>query len=341
MKYDEFDIEDFLNDEFFIQWVKHPGDETDHFWIKWVAEHPEKIQLIQKARQIILFVDYKDKSFLSDKAYTDLYENIVQKSEEPESGKGTRFHWSSWHKVAAILLVVFSSFYCIRYFVTSEQHPSSPSPGIIVKCNPAGQKSSFKLPDGTVVILNASSKLEYPEDFSSETRELSLSGEAFFCVKEDKSRPFIIHTDQDEVRVLGTTFNVSNHQNQLAIALVEGSLALKEASGKETTIRPKELLVKDAYGQLRSSIYDPVEVLGWKDKTLVFKDDSFLQLVDKLERWYGVKISAEMELDSLWSYSGIYQDKSLEYVLDGISIASEFTYKIDQKNITITNPKQQ
>jgi hypothetical protein len=96
MKYKDFDIEDFLNDEFFIQWVKHPGDETDHFWLKWIAKNPDKMLVIQKAREIILFVDYKNREELPDQVYMDLYENIVSKSRQVDS-EGWKFCWKGWN----------------------------------------------------------------------------------------------------------------------------------------------------------------------------------------------------------------------------------------------------
>ncbi|WP_200978055.1 FecR family protein [Echinicola sp. 20G] len=339
MKYDQFEVEDFLNDEFFIQWVKHPGDETDHFWLKWIGEHPEKLHLIQKAREIILFIDYKDKSVLSDKYYMDLYENIVEKSNITIPDHEVKFPWKNWHKVAAILIVVVSSVYCLRHFLSNDKMISSSDvPEMITKCNPSGQKTGFRLPDGTVVYLNASSKLTYPSVFKEDERRVSMKGEAYFDVAEDKERPFIIETGDDIIKVLGTSFNLVHSNNELKVALVKGSVAYEDAEGNTVRIKPNQMLVKDKNGKVSKTPFDMLEVTGWKDKYLIFKDDGFVELSSKLEKWFGVKIVSDLKVDSTWSYSGVYHDKSLEYVLEGISIASDFDFKINQKKITITNP---
>ena len=112
IKYIDFEIEDFLNDEFFIQWVKNPGEETNHFWLKWIENNPDRRPILQKAREIIAMIDYKERYVLSDQVYMDLYENIVEKSHQTRPD-GRYFQWSGWHKAAAILFLVFSTVYGI------------------------------------------------------------------------------------------------------------------------------------------------------------------------------------------------------------------------------------
>ncbi|AWW33324.1 Fe2+-dicitrate sensor protein [Echinicola strongylocentroti] len=341
MKYSQFDIEDFLNDEFFIRWVKKPSDETDHFWLKWIAEHPDKIHLIQKAREVILFVDYKDSYCLSDKTYTDLYESIISET-PPKSSKPTlHIRWRGWHKVAAILLVTFSSVYCFKFYLEDREATSLSQDEVVVKYNPAGQKSSFRLPDGTVVYLNAKSKLSYPVTFSGDVRKVTMEGEAYFEVKKDNARPFVVDLGEEKVRVTGTSFNLCSFKGFLSVALVEGGVTYVSQKGDMEQLQPNEMLTKVPHGAVSKRQFDPLEICGWKDNYLIFKDDPFDKVVMKLERWYGVKISSKLTLNADWSYSGTYHDKSLEYVLEGIGIASEFAYAIEGKNVTIYNPKQQ
>ncbi|GGF25138.1 FecR family protein [Echinicola rosea] len=340
MKYSQYDIEDFLNDEFFIRWVKRPSDETDHFWLKWIAEHPEKTQIIQKAKEIILFVDYKENHSLSDKAYTDLYENIIAESRPKDFRSGNDFEWKGWHKVAAILFVMFSSVYCFKYYLEGDGHISNSEEVMVVKCNPAGQKSSFRLPDGTVVHLNASSKLSYPETFTGDVRRVTVEGEAYFEVKKDSVRPFVVDLGEEEVRVTGTSFNLCSYKGFLSVALIEGGVTYVSQEGDMEQLKPNEMLTKVPHGTMTKGQFDPLEICGWKDKYLIFKDAPFDKVIMKLERWYGVKISSKHSMPADWSYSGAYHDKSLEYVLEGIGIASEFAYAMEGKNITIYNPKQ-
>ncbi|MDN3670438.1 FecR domain-containing protein [Echinicola jeungdonensis] len=338
MKYTEFDIEDFLNDEFFIQWVKHPGDETDHFWLKWMNENPEKRNVIQKAREVIMIVDYKSRNVLSDKAYMDLFENILEKSPEIATHE-RKFFWRGWHKVAAILIFVFSSVYCLQYFLVKNPENLVKPVEMVSKYNPVGQKSKFRLPDGTIVHLNADSKLLFPRHFVGQERRVRMEGEAYFEVKEDKEKPFIIETGENQIKVLGTSFNLVN-DGYLSVALVSGKVAVEDEKGEIITLLPSEMLVKSKTGAISKTSFDPLEIAGWKDQYLIFKNNTLDEVVEKLEKWYGVKVHSELKLEENWSYSGVYHDKSLEYVLDGISIASEFSYSIDNNKVTISNPKK-
>ena len=340
-KYRDFEIEDFLNDEFFILWVKNPDEETNHFWLKWIDNNPDKRPLVQKSREIIALVGYKEKYVLSDHAYMDLYEDIVEKSHQRKAGS-TQFQWSGWHKTAAIILMVFTTVYSIDFLNKRNQPEIEITQAVkwLTIDNPAGQKYRFQLPDGTLVHLNASTKIEYPETFDDSHRTVRLRGEAYFDVKKDTSRPFIIEDDQNQIKVLGTSFNLKNTGN-FELALVEGKVEVADAKGDVITVLPNEMLVKEKNGKVSKTGFDLMEVLGWKDQYLIFKDDSFYEVIDKLEKWFGVDIQTDLKVDSNWSYSGVYHNKPVNYVLDGISISSEFSYTIKNNTITISNPQNQ
>ncbi|MEB2775342.1 FecR family protein [Algoriphagus sp. D3-2-R+10] len=339
MRYRDFDIIDFLNDEFFIQWVKNPGEETNHFWMKWIENNPDRKHIVQKAREIIILVDYQTKYELSDQAYMDLYENIVEKSNREGSDRNF-FHWGVWHKVAAILFLAFSTAYSINYFIgldNKEVQTQQVTKWLSVY-NPAGQKYRFKLDDGTIVHLNSESSVEYPETFDSSRRVIRMKGEAFFNVAKDKDRPFIIETEDNQVKVIGTSFNLKNRE-KFELALEEGKVEVEGETGEVISLLPNEMLIKTKDGDVSMTTFDPMEVFGWKEQYLIFKDDSFEEVVDKIEAWFGVQIISKITVESDWSYSGKYHDKPLSQVLDGISISSEFDYKIESKTVTILNPQ--
>ncbi|SFU13957.1 protein of unknown function [Algoriphagus locisalis] len=337
-KYIDFEIEDFLNDEFFIQWVKNPGEETNHFWLKWIENNPERRPILQKSKEIIAMIDYKERYVLSDQAYMDLYEDIVEKSHQ-QRADGSHFQWSGWHKTAAILFLVFSTVYGIdvlnkRNQVESKnQHVTT----WLTVDNPAGQKYKFQLPDGTRVHLNAASSIEYPQSFDGEKRTVRMKGEAFFDVKTDPNRPFIIEIDNSQVTVLGTSFNLKNEED-FELALVEGKVEVADSTGGIITVLPNEMLIKRKNGEVSKGAYDPLEVFGWREQYLIFKDDSYPEVIEKLEEWFGVTIESTLKVDKDWSYSGQYHNKPLNQVLEGISISSDFQYKINNKSITISNP---
>src|SRR5690606_24186830 len=171
--------------------------------------------------------------------------------------------------------------------------------------NPAGQKYKFKLPDGTIVHMNAESSIEYPEEFEENQRLIKMSGEAYFDVNTDPSRPFIIQVKSDQVKVLGTSFNLKSTE-KFELALVEGKVEVEDATGEVITLLPNEMLTKDKNGKVTKTAFDPMEMFGWKDQYLIFKDNTYPEVIRKMEVWFGVKISSNLKVDKGWSYSGSY-----------------------------------
>ncbi|UCS92200.1 FecR domain-containing protein [Echinicola marina] len=338
MKYSEFNIIDFLQDEFFINWVNNPTHETNHFWVKWLVEHPEKREEVFKASQIIKLVDYKKQYEIPDDIYLDMYENIkLDKHTEPYNDPSKLVKWRFWNKLVAAVLVLGCIFWGYNNF-NGNKSEQIDTPNLITKSNPCGQKSKVLLPDGTKVYLNAESSLVFPVEFSDSLRLVKLKGEAFFDVKESKVRPFVVQADNTRVRVMGTTFNVKNKEG-LSVALVSGKVAVENDLGTKIILSPQEKLEIDESGNFYKSSFDLLETTGWKNKYLVFKEDNYDEVKEKLETWFGVKIINRKEMEEGWSYSGVYHNESLENVLEGISITSNFTFRIEDKTILIENPK--
>ena len=296
------------------------------------------MSILQKSREIIAMVDYKDRYVLSDQVYMDLYESIVEKSHQKRAN-GKHFQWSGWHKAAAILFLVFSTVYGIDVLNKKKQTDSEMNQVIpwLTIDNPVGQKYKFQLPDGTRVHLNAASKIEYPQTFDGQNRTVRMTGEAYFDVTADSDRPFVIEIDNSQVKVLGTSFNLKNGED-FELALVEGKVEVADSTGGVITLLPNEMLIKRKNGKVSKTGFDPEEVLGWKDQLLIFKDNTYPEVIEKLETWFGVRITSTLTVDKGWSYSGRYHNKSLNHVLEGISISSEFNYKIENKSVTISNP---
>src|SRR5690606_2445946 len=174
----------------------------------------------------------------------------------------------------------------------------------------------------------------FSRDWSSDV----CSSDLFFEV-EQEARPFIVEIDQTRVRVLGTSFNVNQKNNgELMVALVSGKVSINDQQGNRIELQPSEMMVRDRDGHILKTTFDPIEVIGWKDKILTFKKMSLPQVKEKIENWFGVEVQLEGRIDPDWSYSGIYKDETLENVLKGIFLTSGLKYRIEDKNVIITNP---
>jgi len=347
MKYTEYDIDDFLMDEFFIQWVKQPNENNRHFWEKWIEQHPEKREVVMQAVSVISSVHYQAKPMMDDRLYVEIFENIIKAEKEHShtetlSGESRRWNFTfPFSQIAASLLVLFclGMLYQVVFHPPIEKDAVGKESTLISRSNPAGKKSIVTLSDGTKIYLNAESEISYASEFSDSLRLVSLKGEAFFEV-EKEGRPFVVEIVQTRVRVLGTSFNVNQKANgALMIALVTGKVSINDQLGNRMDLEPSEMMVKEKDGDIHKTTFDPMEITGWKDRVLVFKKSSLPEVKRKVENWFGVKVQLDGQIDPDWSYSGIYKDETLENVLRGIFLTSGSNYKIEDKSVIITNPK--
>lgn len=210
---------------------------------------------------------------------------------------------------------------------------------------PRGQKSQIILSDGTKVWLNSETKIRYPGNFSQDQRDVYLEGEAFFEVTKNSHRPFVVHTSELNVNVLGTKFNVKAYpdEGRIETSLFEGkvSLELKEPAATGQTgkkLKPGQSFVYDrASHQLTASRFLGEEINGWKKNQLIFKDDTFSNLVRKVERWYDVKIIYdEKQFNDRRLTVELYEGERLERLMEVISLTLSVDYRYENGKIILT-----
>ena len=157
---------------------------------------------------------------------------------------------------------------------------------------PIGKDFSVTLSDGTKVYLNADSRLEYPSKFEGGTRTVKLDGEAFFEVAKDKTRPFIVQTDQLQTRVLGTKFNVSGFANRPPhVTLIEGRVEVSgRKSGQHILMQPGDDVTTDAEGKLCKKEVDIESYVSWQEGYFYFDNLPLVDIMQSLARWYNVNV---------------------------------------------------
>jgi ferric-dicitrate binding protein FerR (iron transport regulator) len=258
-----------------------------------------------------------------------------------------------FYAIGAVLLF-FSIGYAVRL---SNGSPSVAAKQVSEVSTKAGSRSRLVLPDGSIVWLNAGSKLSYPEGFGADKREVTLSGEAYFDVRKH-SIPFIIHTRQITIRVLGTEFNVKSYPNEATTetSLVHGRVEvfMEDRPGEVFTLKPNEKLVianeSDTARKSTSSKGSPTIVLGkiklledssivetsWVQNRLVFRDESFANIVRSMERWYNVSISIADPKLAEERLGGTFEKETVVQALKALQITTSFQFTMDEKGITIT-----
>lgn len=210
---------------------------------------------------------------------------------------------------------------------------------------PRGQKSQVVLPDGTTIWLNSDSQIKYPLNFGKRNRTVELTGEAWFEVTKNQRKPFIIKTRNLEVKVTGTIFNLRAYSGEpeTEATLIEGEIELtmnpgfSENDKKTIKMNPGESLIFNSNkNDVTYSNFKPDEIVGWKNNQLIFRDDSFENLVTKIERWYDVKIICdEPALKTQRLTVELYQGEQLERLLDVIELALHVECKMNGNMIHI------
>ncbi|OKZ44471.1 MAG: hypothetical protein BHV68_02140 [Bacteroidales bacterium 43_8] len=202
---------------------------------------------------------------------------------------------------------------------------------------PRGGEYSLRLADGTTVILNSETRIRFPNSFIGTERKIFLSGEAYFNVARDETRPFLVEFLGGSVRVLGTQFNVKAYMGQNIFAtLVSGKVEVI-AGGDSVILNPGELceIAANDYSLWVREV-DLMTVLAWKNGEFVFKNAFLDQILDELARWYDAEIVYESS-DLQGFRFHIYMDrtKTLEEALQVISKIGDITYEIEGKKVIV------
>lgn len=206
---------------------------------------------------------------------------------------------------------------------------------------PKGKTYQLLLSDGTRIWLNSETEITYPTRFVGNKREITLIGEAFFEVAKNKEKPFIVNANGMEVKVLGTSFNVSCYtaDKTISTTLIEGSVSVKTENKKTVTITPSEQFTynrDNAKTDIR--IVNTELFTSWIDGKYIFKDATLEDIVKKLQRWYDFSVNYEDESLKYNHYSLIAErETNLDQLLEVISYTSNI--KLERTNNIINIKK--
>jgi ferric-dicitrate binding protein FerR (iron transport regulator) len=205
---------------------------------------------------------------------------------------------------------------------------------------PSGQRACLSLNDGTKIWLNAQSTLEYPSKFAKKERRVTLTGEAFFEVKKSEFHPFIVSTEHLEIKVQGTQFNVYDYPNTsyACTSLLEGSLkvCLPNKEAKSIVLKPNEEIYYDGDKMSVQTLKNSNNFL-WRDGIYCFEKEPLANVIEKLERYYDIKIEIKdpFMLDLVYTAKFRQQD-SIDEILRQLQKTHPFKIKKDKEKNVIT-----
>lgn len=339
-------FQDFIDSQFFIDWVKNPTKESDQYWQQYIADHLSEKEYIDQAKYLIERFQ-KEKREPSDEDIKKVWLNISSRMVNPP--QKIRSINNIWWAAASIILIVglsatmlfrianrnssvdytsmakmesegnevklilsdnsekrfASKDPSIKYnkqgniLVDSFTLSNNNSAGVTDKKElfnqlvvPKGKRSSLTFSDGTKLYLNSGSQVIYPVAFNKKSREIYIRGEAYMEVAHNKDWPFIVKTDNLDIKVLGTEFNIKSYpdESNSTVVLVKGSVQAIVNSQK-VLMKENELFTLDkATKNISLGVINVLEYVSWKDGWLYCTNERIDNIAKKLSRYYDINI---------------------------------------------------
>lgn len=206
---------------------------------------------------------------------------------------------------------------------------------------PKGGQYQVRLPDGSKVWLNAASSLKYPATFANQSkRNVQLKGEAYFEIAKDKKHPFTVSTDQQEIEVLGTHFNVNSYADEPAVktTLLEGSVAVRRSGdsqndvsilkpGQQSVLVNNNIKIKDINVKL---------AVAWKNNKFLFENDDIAYIMRMVSRWYDVEVVYSGDIPDDKFIGAVSRFENVSEVLKSLEYTGKVKFKIEGRRITVT-----
>ena len=252
-------------------------------------------------------------------------------------------------RIAASFLLVIGVGVSL-YLVKKQDFQKQEQVAMIEKKTLPGERAVITLSDGTKVYMNAGSVLRFPEKFTGQTREVKLTGEAFFKVRHMDTFPFIVYSEGLTTTVLGTSFNINAYpeENTTQVAVATGKvrvqidrkyLAPGEGDSQLFLIPSQMVKLNLEKLQFTSGNCNMSDITGWKDGILVLDNLSLQEVAKKLEKWFGLPVKFEGDDFSGSHFAGRFKKPELPDVLDAISFATGVDYTINKDSVVFDRKK--
>ena len=307
--YSHFKAEDFAADDGFIRWVNFPDSSTSQFWNQWILQHPEKREVVARARQLVLTIRFEEQR-LSPDEMQQMWHTIDANTQDEAAEMHSPFLQMRLFRIAAGLLLLISVAAGVLFYTLRTENS-------IFLTTKTSQIRTATLPDGTLLTLNANSSVKYSKTLlTNSIREVWLEGEAFFEVKKlSTAAHFVVHTPELTVEVLGTKFNVNTRRQRAKVVLKEGKVALHVQQNRmdsTITMQPGDMVEysKASEKSVKKTV-NPQNYTSWTQNRLIFHESTLREIAEVMEDTQGVRLQ--------------FSDPSFENLVFSGSVASQDT----------------
>lgn len=323
--YSLFTADDFIIDDFFLQWVRSPNVESNAFWKHWIAAHPQKQEEIKQAINFIVGLHFEE--VIPDDAYIEqkLHENLANISQRETLSYRYRGNLAvKKNKLLWAVAAVFTGFVAFSFWHFDKQKPV-----MIHMVTGADEIKKIELPDHSMVTLNANSGILYAANMQkAEKRELWLEGEAFFNIRHIETdhipHRFIVYNNDLNVEVLGTTFNIRKKDQITNVTLNSGKIKIdiKNEPGSTILMQPGDFL---QYSQQEKSITKkhvaPELYSLWKEEKISLENMPLSDISQLIEDTYGYRVNIVGKGLATEKISGTLVLKDEHALLETLSLA--------------------
>ena len=372
MEFGQYRVEDFVCDETFQEYCLQSNSNSVDFWDRWISSNPSKYEEAMEAKQIIALLSARQGNLRESISqlrdgimrFDHLKHTISNRDAEirhqalSAGSVNTRMRRSgtAWKYIgiaASLLLLAFAGWYISSQKIS----PTVPERVVSLQSTPITSgtlnRKTIVLPDGSVVTLHKNSTIILSSAFDKNDRNITLTGEAFFDVTH-KPLPFIVHTPNLNVEVVGTAFNVSAYpQLPSETSLFRGKIVISVNDDSERRIvlspnqkfilhqeKGKKILEKNKDYRVTPLSVDPADQkpreTAWLRNRLVIEDESLETIAEKLKQWYGIQISFADDESKTYRYSGTFETETVMKALEALQLSYPFSFRVEDNRIIIS-----
>ena len=269
---------------------------------------------------------------LRDKLFARIKEQTQGKEETQGKENPRTIRMNPWKWAAAIVLPICIAFFTY-YLVDSSQTVGAPFIGKADK----GDKATIELPDGTNVVLNSASQLSYLNNFGENGRRVQLNGEAYFKVAHDEKCAFIVQVGDLEVKVLGTSFNVSAYEDakDVTVVLLEGKVGVYAQKTSHIMKPGDKIEYNKATHKITATQVHPSDYIEWTKGNIYFEKESLENIMKTLSRIYDVEIRFDSNKLPNEYFTGTIPGGGIQNALNILMLTSPFYYEMDGSVIVL------
>jgi transmembrane sensor len=366
--YHDYTEEDLAQDDFFRRWFQQPDSETNAFWTDFMTQYPEKQSVVVAARALLKAVEQvqvlptqAQGSQMWAKIQQQIQDDTTELVDEPQPQVHRIGYWRQWAAAAAILLLVGFGWWFATRPETIEKtmgyiQPESQSEAEwIDKVNETNHTLSIKLSDGSQVVLQPQSRVNYPKTFSVDKREIRLEGEGFFEVTKNPKQPFMVYANGLITQVVGTSFTIKAFPKmaKITVAVHTGKVAVFTAKALQKSqedkqriagmllLTPNQQAIFDKGSErLTAHLVDEPKLVK-KPETkqyFVFENTAVPDVFHKLEESYGIAIQYDPTVFDKCSLTAPLGNEPLFRKLDIICQTIGATYEVWGTKVIISGP---